>query len=76
MNADGGTEWPPRTLDDIVFLATLAAETPDPFAGLLGIRRRPELLDATLGEAGRREFDALVEAANATRRQILAAASG
>ncbi|ENO84171.1 HDOD domain-containing protein [Thauera linaloolentis] len=76
MNVDGASEWPPRTLDDIVFLATLAAETPDPFANLLGIKHRPELLDASLGEAGRSEFDALLAAAHTTRQQILSAASG
>jgi len=76
MNAEGHSEWPPRDLSDIVFLATLAAETPNPFANLLGIKRRPELLDACLGEAGRAEFEALLEAARSTRQQMLSAVSG
>ncbi len=75
MNTDGNTEWPPRDLSDIVFLATLAAETPNPFADLLGIRNRPELLDACLGEAGRAEFETLLEAARDTRQQMIAAVS-
>ena len=75
LDAEGAIEWPPRTLDDVVFLATLAAETPDPFADLLGIRRRPELLDASLGNDGRSELDSLIEAAEATRKEMLAAVS-
>lgn len=75
MNADGSTEWPPRDLSDIIFLATLAAETPNPFADLLGIKNRPELLDACLGAAGRVEFESLLEAARVTRQQMLTAVS-
>ena len=76
LNAEGAIEWPPRTLDDVVFLSTLAAKTPDPFADLLGIRHRPELLDASLGDDGRCELDSMMEAANATRKDMLAAVTG
>ena len=75
MNADGCSEWPPRELSDIVFLATLAAETPNSFADLLGIKNRPELLDACLGAAGRVEFESLLEAARTTRQHMLSAVS-
>lgn len=67
-------QWPPQSLADIVFLAVLAAETPNPFAVLLGIRHRPELLDACLGEEGREIFDELLTQARSTREQMLAAA--
>lgn len=76
MNPDGRSEWPPRRLGDIVFLATLAAETPNPFAKLLDMQRHPELLEACLGETGRTEFEALVETARNTRQQMLGAVSG
>jgi HD-like signal output (HDOD) protein len=75
MDADGDSEWPPQNLGDIVFLATLAAETPNPFANLLGIKRRPELLEACLGESGRSEFESLLEEARTTRQQMLSAVS-
>ncbi len=68
------TEWPPQTLGDLVFLATLAAEAPNPFDTLLGIERRPELLAASLGDLDKAAFDTLVEAARDTRHELIAAA--
>lgn len=68
-------KWPPSTLAEVVFLATLAAETDNPFAALLGIRHRPELLAASLGEHGQEALGELVDAARETREQMLAAAS-
>ncbi|CAM5282818.1 HDOD domain-containing protein [Thauera mechernichensis] len=70
------TEWPPAAMGDIVFFATLAAETPNPFESLLGVQRRPELLDASLGEAGKEAFDALLVTARDTRQEMLAAVCG
>lgn len=68
------TEWPPKTMSDLVFLATLAAEAPNPFDTLLGIERRPELLAASLGDIGQAAFQSLVEAARDTRHELIAAA--
>jgi HD-like signal output (HDOD) protein len=67
-------EWPPQTLAEVVFLATLAAETENPFAVLLNIRRRPELLEASLGEQGHQTLEQLLETARQTRDEMLAAA--
>ncbi|CAH1748545.1 HDOD domain-containing protein [Thauera humireducens] len=74
VNVDLATPitWPPRSLGDVLFLAIQAAETPNPFADILGLGRRPELLDASLGNDGRAEFDALLAAARETRQQMLA----
>lgn len=69
------SEWPPAGLGDVVFLATLAAETPNPFESLLGVRRRPELLEASVaGNIDREAFDALAAAARATRQELITAA--
>lgn len=77
-NAQPGPEgrWPPATLADVVVLARLAAETPNPFDGLLGIQRRPQLLEACTGHIDQGEFAALVDAARATRQEILTAVCG
>lgn len=71
------SEWPPAGLGDVVFLATLAAETPNPFDSLLGVRCRPELLEASVaGGIERANFAALIAAARATRQELIAAACG
>lgn len=70
------TAWPPADLGDIVFLATIAAETPNPFDGLLGLQRRAQLLEACTGQIDRGEFATLVDAARSTRQEILAAVCG
>lgn len=66
--------WPPETMGDLVFLATLAAEAPNPFDTLLGSTRRPELLATSLGDIDRDAFQALVDTARATRHELIAAA--
>lgn len=71
------SEWPPVALGDVIFLATLAAETPNPFDSLLGVRRRPELLEASMaGGVDREAFAALVAEARGTRQELIAAACG
>lgn len=65
--------WPPEAMNDIVHLAALAAETPNPFDNMLGLQRRPELLEASLGELGAERFDALMAEARATRLELIAA---
>ena len=68
------TEWPPESMSDIVFLATLAAEAPNPFDSLLGVERRPGLLEASLGGLEREAFQGLLDAARTTRHELIAAA--
>ena len=68
------TEWPPETMSDLVFLATLAAESPNPFDTLLGTQRRPEMLAASLGDIDREAFQALIDTARDTRHELIAAA--
>lgn len=69
------TAWPPVALNDVLHLATLAAETPNPFDSLLGIQNRPELRDASLGEVGASEFETLVAEARETRLELISAVS-
>lgn len=71
-----GGAWPPATLADLVFVASLAAETPNPFETLLGIQRRPELLDTSTAGADRSEMVALLERAKIERQHVLAAVCG
>lgn len=70
------TEWPPAAMGDIIFVATLAAETPNPFDTLLGVQRRPELLEASLGDLDQDAFRALMAAAREMRQEMIAAVCG
>ncbi|WP_332672616.1 HDOD domain-containing protein [Aromatoleum sp.] len=74
-NPYGGT-WPPATLADLVFVASLAAETPNPFETLLGIQRRPALLDTSTAGVDRSEMVAVLERAKIERQLVLAAVCG
>ncbi|MBN8441805.1 MAG: HDOD domain-containing protein [Thauera sp.] len=65
--------WPPSDLNDLLFIATLAAETPNPFETLLGNTRRPELLKACLAGADESEVKAVFESARKIKEEILAA---
>ncbi len=71
-----GGSWPPADLGDIVFVASLAAETPNPFENLLGIKRRPELLDTTTAGIEKEKLAQLLESARTERQQVLAAVCG
>lgn len=68
-----GGSWPPANLADLVFIASLAAETPNPFDTMLGVKRRPELLEASISTIGKDKFIALLEDARAGKQQMLAA---
>ncbi|MGL1833100.1 HDOD domain-containing protein [Rhodocyclaceae bacterium SMB388] len=70
-----GGSWPPAGLADVVFIASLAAEAPNPFDNLLGIRR-PALRDLTAPGFDKDKIDALLSAANAGRAGLLAAVCG
>lgn len=70
-----GGAWPPTTLSDVVFTATLACETPNPFDSLLGGRRgRWESLLADPMPVER--LDALMKDVREGRQEMLAAISG
>lgn len=71
-----GGAWPPANLGDIVFVANIAAETPNPFDTLLGIQRRPELLNSCIAGIEKSKFDALLEAALSNKQEVLAAVCG
>lgn len=71
-----GDVWPPSDLGDILFIASLAAETPNPFDTMLGNTHRPDLLQACTGGIDREQFDALLASARTTRQAILAAVCG
>ncbi len=70
-----GGNWPPATLSDVVFTATLACETPNPFDSLLGGRRgRWESLLTDPMPVER--LDALMADVREGRQEMLSAISG
>lgn len=71
-----GDVWPPSNLSDVLFIASLAAETPNPFDTMLGSTRRPDLLSICTGGVDRSEFEPVIEAARVTKQEMLAAVSG
>ncbi|AUL99764.1 histidine kinase [Rhodocyclaceae bacterium] len=68
--------WPPENLSDIVFIATLATDTPSPFDSLLGLDNRAALRDTCIAGLDRSKYDELLEAAQAGRQELLAAVVG
>lgn len=68
-----GGSWPPADLRDIVFIASLAAETPNPFEALLGNDTRAQLFESVANCIGRENIDALFAAAAESRKQLLSA---
>lgn len=70
-----GGEWPPRSLSDVVFTATLASETPNPFDTVLGGRRGrwESLLESSMPIE---RLDAIKLAATEGRNAIHAAMAG
>jgi HD-like signal output (HDOD) protein len=71
-----GGAWPPADLGDVIFIASLAAETPNPFEDQLGIRRRPALRDCTGTGVEQEKLVELLETARAGRQKVLAAVCG
>ncbi|MCK9258839.1 MAG: HDOD domain-containing protein [Azoarcus sp.] len=71
-----GGSWPPANLGDLVFVASLAAETPNPFDSALGIQRRPELFDSCIAGIEKDKLDELLDAARAGKMEMLAAVCG
>ncbi|AVZ78967.1 histidine kinase [Zoogloeaceae bacteirum Par-f-2] len=68
--------WPPENLSDIVFIASLATDTPNPFDSLLGLDNRAALRDTCIASLDRGKYDELLEAARAGRQELLAAVTG
>ncbi|KON80544.1 HDOD domain-containing protein [Azoarcus sp. PA01] len=71
-----GGSWPPTDLADVLFVASLAAETPNPFDTLLGIRHRPALLDTSTSGIEKIRLTQLLDTARAQRQHILNAVCG
>lgn len=71
-----GDVWPPANLNDVLFIATLAAETPNPFETMLGSTHRPDLLSICTGGVDGAEFEPVIEAVRATKQEMLAAVCG
>lgn len=71
-----GGSWPPANLADILFVARLAVDTPNPFDKLLGLKHGPNLLDAALHGIDQQDLDRLLESARDNRQLILAALAG
>jgi HD-like signal output (HDOD) protein len=70
-----GGSWPPKGLGDVLFIAGLAAETPNPFQNLLQDNRRELLESATLG-IDMEAFNALTASVDSERRSMLSAVCG
>ncbi len=70
-----GGVWPPKSLFDVVFAATLACETPNPFDSLLGGRRGrwESLLD---DEIPITQLDTIKAAAKAGREEMMSVIAG
>ena len=71
-----GGAWPPADLGDVIFIASLAAETPNPFEDQLGIQRRPVLRDCAATGIEQEKLTELLETARAGRQKVLAAVCG
>lgn len=71
-----GGNWPPEDIGDIVFIAGLAAETPNPFDSLQGLDKRAALLEICTEGIDRSKFDELMDAARTGRQELLAAVVG
>lgn len=70
-----GGSWPPRSLSDILFVAGLATEAPNPFTAIRNESRENLLNCATLG-IETEAFEALIESVQEERKKILAAVCG
>lgn len=68
-----GGSWPPANLGDLIFVASLAAETPNPFDSVLGVRSRPELFDSCIAGIGKDKLDELLSAARSSKQEMLSA---
>lgn len=70
-----GGSWPPQNLADVIFVASLAAETPNPFENLLGICR-PKLLEIASLNLDEGRMNELLTSVQAGRQEMLSAVCG
>ncbi len=70
-----GGAWPPANLADVIFVSSLAAESPNPFDNLLGVKR-PGLLDLIPESYDRAKIDELLASAKTGRIELLSAVCG
>lgn len=66
--------WPPHDLSDVLYIASVSAETPDPFVDLGGVSRAA-LTEEAFGRIRREALAALLERAHERRVEALAALS-
>ena len=67
--------WPPRSLGDVLYIASVSAETADPFQDLGGISREA-LTDEAYGRIHGDELRAMLDRASERRAEALAALGG
>ncbi|MBD5800811.1 HDOD domain protein [Azoarcus sp. Aa7] len=68
--------WPPANLAAILFVATHAVDTPNPFDKLLGLGHRTDRPDPSVPGIDQRDLDHLLESTRENRQLILAALCG
>lgn len=77
FKTQANNRWPPFELGDVVRLATLAAETPNPFESLAGWSRENRSFESNaLQGIDRDAFNALISEARDTRQALMGAALG
>lgn len=64
--------WPPRSLSDVLYIASVCADTADPFEDHGGVSREA-LVDEAFGRIGREALDAMLLRASERRGEALAA---
>lgn len=70
-----GGLWPPNDVGDLLFIASLSAEMPDPFDEV-SEQERHALLKTALREDGYAQFQAILGEADADRRDMIRAICG
>lgn len=70
-----GGSWPPADLADIIFIASIATEAPNPFENLLGVQR-PGLEQLASADFDASKMEELLTAARTSRQELLAAVCG
>lgn len=64
--------WPPRSLADVLYIATVSAETPDPFQDFDGVSHEA-LTEEAFGRIGADELRAMLERADLRRAEAMRA---
>ena len=66
------SQWPPKSMPDILAIANMAASTADPLGHLLGLKCDRNQIETVLGIEAKTAFDHLCEQAAAEREAIIA----